>query len=576
MCGRLPPARALPAAHEGRPSRRGGGRRLARPQLQGPGRGASTRRSMPTGGRCWCARGSTTPTCRAAPRHVRPAAHGVRVREDALVMPEEALVPQGDQAVRLQGRRRPNGKVQAAGGRIGLRLAGKVEVLGAWRRATWWSRPVRPADAQRRQPVRLVDIASRRRQPKRARWARRRGSPGARGPGRHAAPAPLSRPPDHPHRSTHATVRNLDPPAGAGHVMSLLLILIGLVSFKQLTVREYPRIDEPVVTVSTRLLGASSEVIESQVTKPLEDSIAGIDGVDIITSISRTEQSQITVRFKLTKNPDTPRPRCATAFRPRARALPDAWTSRSSPRSRPTPRPPSGWPTPARRCRRWSSPTSSTASSSRACRRCPAWPTCRSAATASYAMRIWLDPDKLAAYRLTVQDVEDALRGRTSRCRPAASRAAARVQRHRAHRPEHRGAVRRHRAAHHNGYTVRLRDVARVEEAAASERSRRAPERRAVDLHRRDPQCHRQSAGGGRRRACGDAADPARPAAVGHRGAGQRQLGLHRPLDQGRLHHRGRGGGAGGAGGVRVPAHAAGVDHSAGHDPGQPDRQPSR
>jgi multidrug efflux pump len=87
-------------------------------------------------------------------------------------------------------------------------------------------------------------------------------------------------------------------------VMSLLIVLIGLVSFDRLSVREYPRIDEPVVTVSTTLVGASSEVIESQVTKPLEDSIAGIDGVDIITSISRSERSQITVRFKLEKNPD--------------------------------------------------------------------------------------------------------------------------------------------------------------------------------------------------------------------------------------------------------------------------------
>ena len=59
-------------------------------------------------------------------------------------------------------------------------------------------------------------------------------------------------------------------------VMSLMLVLLGLVSFNKLSVREYPRIDEPVVNVSTRLIGASSEVIESQVTKPLEDSIAGI------------------------------------------------------------------------------------------------------------------------------------------------------------------------------------------------------------------------------------------------------------------------------------------------------------
>jgi multidrug efflux pump len=54
-------------------------------------------------------------------------------------------------------------------------------------------------------------------------------------------------------------------------------------------VREYPRIDEPNVTVSTTFGGASSEVIETQVTKVLEDSLAGIEGVDIITSTSRQE-----------------------------------------------------------------------------------------------------------------------------------------------------------------------------------------------------------------------------------------------------------------------------------------------
>jgi len=87
-------------------------------------------------------------------------------------------------------------------------------------------------------------------------------------------------------------------------VLSLLILLVGLVSFNGLTVREYPKIDEPNVTVSTRFPGASSEVVESQVTKTLEDSLAGIEGVDVITSISRQEQSQITVRFKLERDPD--------------------------------------------------------------------------------------------------------------------------------------------------------------------------------------------------------------------------------------------------------------------------------
>ena len=87
-------------------------------------------------------------------------------------------------------------------------------------------------------------------------------------------------------------------------VLSLLIVLIGWVSFQNLSVREYPKIDEPVVTVSTRLAGASSEVIESTVTKVLEDSLAGIEGVDVITSISRPEQSQISVRFRLERDPD--------------------------------------------------------------------------------------------------------------------------------------------------------------------------------------------------------------------------------------------------------------------------------
>ena len=83
-------------------------------------------------------------------------------------------------------------------------------------------------------------------------------------------------------------------------VLSLLVLLIGAVSFSNLSVREYPKIDEPVVTVKVRYAGASAEVIETQVTKVLEDSIAGIDAVDVLTSISRAE-NQIAVRFRLEK-----------------------------------------------------------------------------------------------------------------------------------------------------------------------------------------------------------------------------------------------------------------------------------
>jgi multidrug efflux pump len=105
-------------------------------------------------------------------------------------------------------------------------------------------------------------------------------------------------------------------------VLSLLVLLIGAVSFNRLTVREYPKIDEPVVTVSVRYAGASAEVIESQVTKPLEDSIAGIDAVDVITSISRAEQPDLGAFPARKRTPTPPPPRCATAPRACATAAP--------------------------------------------------------------------------------------------------------------------------------------------------------------------------------------------------------------------------------------------------------------
>jgi len=88
-------------------------------------------------------------------------------------------------------------------------------------------------------------------------------------------------------------------------VLSLIILLVGMISYSRLSVREYPRIDEPVVSVTTTYRGASAEVVESQVTKPLEDSLAGIEGVEVMTSQSRSEVSQINVRFTLKRDPDS-------------------------------------------------------------------------------------------------------------------------------------------------------------------------------------------------------------------------------------------------------------------------------
>ena len=87
-------------------------------------------------------------------------------------------------------------------------------------------------------------------------------------------------------------------------VMSLLILLCGIVAYGTLTVREYPNIDQPVVNVTTEYLGASAEIIESQVSQILEASVAGIAGIETMASNSRSELSQITIRFRLGTDAD--------------------------------------------------------------------------------------------------------------------------------------------------------------------------------------------------------------------------------------------------------------------------------
>ncbi len=193
-------------------------------------------------------------------------------------------------------------------------------------------------------------------------------------------------------------------------VLSIAVLLVGLISYSRLSVREYPRIDEPVVTVETRYTGASAEVVESQITKVLEDSLAGIEGVDVMTSTSRSETSQITVRFKLTRDPDS----AAADVRDkvaRVRAkLPDAvdepviakveadafpilWMAVASPtRSQIEV---------SDYVSRYIRPRLSTL---------PGAADVRIFGERKVSMRIWLDRAKLAAYKLTPSDVEDALR----------------------------------------------------------------------------------------------------------------------------------------------------------------------
>lgn len=85
-------------------------------------------------------------------------------------------------------------------------------------------------------------------------------------------------------------------------VISMLLIILGLASMMRLPVRQYPDVDAPVVSIETRYRGASAEVVETKVTQIIEDRIAGIEGIEKLTSDSRDERSEIRIEFSLDRD----------------------------------------------------------------------------------------------------------------------------------------------------------------------------------------------------------------------------------------------------------------------------------
>ena len=193
-------------------------------------------------------------------------------------------------------------------------------------------------------------------------------------------------------------------------VLSLVVLLVGLMGYSRLPVREYPNIDEPVISVTTEYRGASPEIIESQVTQPLEDVLSGIEGVDVIVSQSREGRSQISVRFRIDRDQDSAaadvRDRVSRARRQlpdqvdepviakvEADAQPIVYLALASDRA---------------------NPIEVTDYADRFVKdrlqNLPGVAEVRIFGARTPAMRIWLDRLRLAAYGLTPQDVEAALR----------------------------------------------------------------------------------------------------------------------------------------------------------------------
>ncbi|MCC6185624.1 MAG: efflux RND transporter permease subunit, partial [Chitinophagaceae bacterium] len=85
-------------------------------------------------------------------------------------------------------------------------------------------------------------------------------------------------------------------------VMNIVIILFGAIGFTFLGVREFPSVDPPIITVKTNYAGANADVVESQITEPLEKAINGVQGVRTISSASNQGSSVITVEFNLSAN----------------------------------------------------------------------------------------------------------------------------------------------------------------------------------------------------------------------------------------------------------------------------------
>jgi multidrug efflux pump len=82
-------------------------------------------------------------------------------------------------------------------------------------------------------------------------------------------------------------------------VLVLVIVLFGIIGYLSLPVREYPNVDNPIITVRVNYPGANAEVIENQITEPLEQNINGIPGIRSLTSQSSQGSCRITVEFEL-------------------------------------------------------------------------------------------------------------------------------------------------------------------------------------------------------------------------------------------------------------------------------------
>ncbi len=193
-------------------------------------------------------------------------------------------------------------------------------------------------------------------------------------------------------------------------VMNLVILLFGFIGFKSLGIREFPSIDPPVITVRTGYTGANAEIIETQITEPLEKALNGIAGIRTISSSSNQGSSMITVEFDISSNLE---------------AAANDVRDKVSQTVRQLPQDIDGPPTVQKADANSDSILSMSVESDtknilelsdfaenvlgERIQTIPDVSTIQIWGQKRYSMRLWLDPQKLAAYRLTPLDVKQAL-----------------------------------------------------------------------------------------------------------------------------------------------------------------------
>jgi multidrug efflux pump len=192
-------------------------------------------------------------------------------------------------------------------------------------------------------------------------------------------------------------------------VAAIILCVVGLASFSALTVRELPSVDPPVVSVSTNYRGASAEVIEERITEVIERQVAGIEGIDRVQSSSRDGTSRINISFKLDRDLDAAANDIRDAVSRVTAQLPEQadppQIQKANADSQPI------------MFLNFTSTTMNRLQLSDYAQRylverfstVPGVATVGVAGAQNYSMRIWLNPDAMAARGITVEDVEAAL-----------------------------------------------------------------------------------------------------------------------------------------------------------------------